>query len=138
MKRIKSFKIFESIDINDVKEAIRQNDFDKFKDLVVDLDEGSQILILKNSAEHCRVEFVSYLLDLYDFTSEDIDSVITWIGHSPITKRISKKFTSYGSNFPPQRESVLDILNRYTDSQPVKWEDILVDDIWGTEEREGF
>jgi len=112
MKRIKSFKIFESIDndgklvdINNGKEirnSIRQNDFDKFKELVVNVDKGSKLLILKNSAEYGRVEFVSYLLDLYDFTSEDIDSVITWVGHSPIAKRTTDDING-----------VLDILNKY-------------------------
>jgi hypothetical protein len=74
--------MFESIDnLVAIRISIRENDFENFKDLIKNLGERSKLL-LKNAAEYGRVNFVSYLLDLHDYSQSDIDEVSKWIKHS--------------------------------------------------------
>lgn len=86
MKRIKSFKVFESVDDDNAyqemadrgqkaRSAIRNNDFGEFKEGVESIDitahKRDLVLLLNNAVEYGRVEFVNYLLDLCDYTQSD-------------------------------------------------------------------
>lgn len=97
MKRIKNFKMFESIvgftdDFvsirKSVKEYIKESDIESFKEVVSDIDDDkSKSFVLNISTEYGRLNFVEYLFDIYDYSPEKIQSAIDWVSHSRIAKR---------------------------------------------------